>query len=593
MSDGQIPVLEPPEIPPQISMNDPAFDNLTEAEKLNDREYRSKIYQKFPNEPTCKCPKNSHRNSGNSNKKFTLCPADCTNGCCNRRSQRSVTQKNNAKDNADYCNGRRPSNLIHNDAHCLENGKRLRGGGCEDFSRSGGLDCGKMPGMPVANSYKTINPGNYSGDKFDLNFEGRKTCRVDPLEFCEKNPCVGVDCLIRAFKETQEFVDSLGKVPGLAGLGLSSPSGNLYTRSRIKPSEEEILEMIPSDLPKQRKIGSRFQRPHLQQQNDLMKTKPFTLPSAGRRPEPLRRAPEAFPFEMNKPEEGILEEGSGPCGQTCCRSRRKKKDVTTSSHEILKSSKGKKNSKKSLRGRKNKNEKRHSPRGNQDHRKRIKWIYLAGDTYPGISYGHKNCNDPRKRVPANMGWMWSAYGGLGRLKPRAGWRPGALSRTIKEIFKETRAGMLEDSRSRSAMSRGVRSIKSRSQTSMKRTQSKKLDEEEDVEPPPTLHVLRRDGTYYVTMYPIKQDTMDVPKLEEPMKPLQFKIPKNRDNCSETSSSTASDIEIEFSPPAAVNRYRRKPDVVHVDTQVKQQEILEAFKPPSEKKKEKKGKKGKK
>lgn len=41
---------------------------------------------------------------------------------------------------------------------------------------------------------------------------------------CSKMPCTGVECFIRAFKETQDFVNSLGNVPGLAGLGLMDPS---------------------------------------------------------------------------------------------------------------------------------------------------------------------------------------------------------------------------------------------------------------------------------------------------------------------------------------------------------------------------------
>lgn len=73
-----------------------------------------------------------------------------------------------------------------------------------------------------------------------------------------------------------------------------------------------------------------------------------------------------------------------------------------------------------------------------------------------------------------------------------------------------------------------------------------------------------------------------------MKPLQFKIVKNKDDASITSSSTASDMEIEFSPPAAVTRYRKKPDVVHVDTQVRQQEIIDAYKAEEFKRKARRG-----
>lgn len=119
-------------------------------------------------------------------------------------------------------------------------------------------------------------------------------------------------------------------------------------------------------------------------------------------------------------------------------------------------------------------------------------------------------------------------------------------------------------------------------------QTKMEGEEEGPEAPPTLHIHRKDGTYYVTMYPIKQETSTEPTLSTPMKPLQFKIVKNKDDDTDATSSTASDMEIEFSPPAAVTRYRKKPDVVHVDTQVRQQEIIDAFKAEEFKKKSRRG-----
>ena len=45
---------------------------------------------------------------------------------------------------------------------------------------------------------------------------------------CSKKACTGIDCLIKSFKDLQEFVDSIGKVPGLAGLGLMDPSESPY-----------------------------------------------------------------------------------------------------------------------------------------------------------------------------------------------------------------------------------------------------------------------------------------------------------------------------------------------------------------------------
>ena len=188
------------------------------------------------------------------------------------------------------------------------------------------------------------------------------------------------------------------------------------------------------------------------------------------------------------------------------------------------------------------------------------------------------------------------------MKPRVGWKPGAINTNLRKVFHEVKksfwlAGKSKSARAKSQNGSTIHITKnSRISSSLRKPRIKKHDEkkeEEWKEPPPTLHIQRKDGVYYVTMYPIKQDTMDVPKLEEPIKPLQFKIVKNKDNNSDTSISTASDMEIEFSPPAAVNRYRKKPDVIHVETQVKQQEILDANKPPGSKKSEKKSGKEKK
>ena len=185
------------------------------------------------------------------------------------------------------------------------------------------------------------------------------------------------------------------------------------------------------------------------------------------------------------------------------------------------------------------------------------------------------------------------------MKPRNGWKPGAINSRLRQILREVKASFWHAGRPKSAPSRskkkGNTAKRKRSFSSVRKETTKppEIIEEEWKEPPPTLHIQRKDGIYYVTMYPIKQDKMDIPKLEEPTKPLQFKIVKNRDEDSDVSSSTASDMEIEFSPPAAVNRYRKTPDVIHVETQVKQQEILDAFKVPAPKKTDKKSGKEKK
>ncbi|XP_011310071.1 uncharacterized protein [Fopius arisanus] len=588
--------LKPPEVPLSINMQSPDFEKLTSAEKLNDSSYRSLIYRTFPNEPICTCSKDPRfrgRTSGRD------CPGNCKNNCC-RRNQSTAEVKNNG----DSCGSRRGGD--DNRTHCPLQKVRLRGGGCEDLYRKWeDLDNSRIPRF---DNPLNCSPSNYIPNYYYTSTENFSSkirnpldatrCRANPRG-CGEGPCIGADCFLRTLRETQEFVDSLGKTPGLAGLGLEDPSESPYFRMKELALEE--VESVPIEGPKMNKKCARGHGHQRNQRGDdsmVIKTKPFTLASAAKR-DPFSGLPplssNPLSYNLEKSEEPP-EDGMGPCGESCCRSRRKRKPVTPSSHEIVKSKeKERRGSRRSfqqkrLKGRKNRGV---IPVNTgvelRDSRRRIKYVYLAGDSYPGLTIGHKHCSIPRKRVPAKMGWLWNEHPTSGRLKPRVGWRPGALSRTLKEIIKEIRAGALEDSRSRSAHSRSR--LKNRSQTSMRKTTSKRLDEEEE-EPPPTLHILRRDGTYYVTMYPIKQETMEVPQLEEPMKPLQFKIVKDRDD-SDSGSSTASDIEIEFSPPAAVNRYRRQPDVVHVDIQVKQQEIIDAFKDEGEKKKEKKGKKGKK
>ena len=65
-------------------------------------------------------------------------------------------------------------------------------------------------------------------DRIGCGCFGKRGVGLDSGGTCSKKPCMGIDCLIKAFKETQEFVDSIGKVPGLAGLGLMDPSESPY-----------------------------------------------------------------------------------------------------------------------------------------------------------------------------------------------------------------------------------------------------------------------------------------------------------------------------------------------------------------------------
>jgi len=428
--------------------------------------------------------------------------------------------------------------------------------------------------------------------------------RTTKCSKCSRSACVGADCLIRAFKEAQEFVDSLGKVPGMMGLGLMDPSESPYFGRDIDKDYEE--------MPKEKKppppittvapcSAALIDKPILNCV-PVPYTSAYqpTVPSIVREtiPEPtLLPIAAVKPKKEEKKEEDATapEDEVGPCGESKCKSRPRKIlcDEKNEKDEVLQKQV-------SLKPKKPRHLKKVGPEGDLERvpikisKRVMRYVYSIGDVYPGIHYGHKNCIDPRFRVPANMGWLWNTKATVGKLKPRIGWRPGAISRYLNELLKEAKsATIMDESRSSSRVStrRNTRRIY---KTQSYALQAQKKDEE--VELPPTLHIHRKDGTYYVTMYPIKseQPTQDIPQLEEPTKPLQFKIVKNKDDASDASSSTASDMEIEFSPPAAVSRYRKKPDVIHVDTQVKQHEILEALKliEPPKKKRAKRDKKKK-
>ncbi|XP_015589153.1 uncharacterized protein LOC107264888 [Cephus cinctus] len=712
-----------PTSPPKISMGEPGFEKLTNAEKLNDRQYRGHVYRAYPNEPTCACtPVDNHPIFSSTS---SACPSGCLGRCCSSMRQPSLAlQRDNANNDKvpcfipSYCVRNPQTSIIYDSGTSCTS--RMRGGGC-------GLGNPEITGFrqesichneqypqpvtnqrietttnysqfqprrelhsteyPVTNDFEEFNnhrsvtqtgfestPVRHIDDHLassnEVTFDAYKPqstsnpksgCGCPAKEALDaslrrrgvsatiKKPCIGVDCLIRAFKNAQDFVDSLGTVPGLAGLGLMSPSESPYF-GRDK-EQNQTMDMSASKkglLPPQQMqysgpCNTLNTRQGIVGVNSVMASfpsaTPFTIAVPGRSGvvrEAIPVIPEAgsIVFTKQKRKDEKLDKQKeletifpppetelGPCGEPRCRSRKRTRTLDSSMLEatttIVKKTTsqtaqsagagtakliGKVNTKQHKNktrypgpgGDRNATGKSHMKVG----RRIMKFVYAVAATYPGINYGHKNCIDPRPRVPGNMGWLWNTNTMMGRLKPRKGWKPGAIAHSVNEILKEAKVGVVHMPRSRSraavSKSRKRKMQKSKSFLSKKSVPKKKDGEEEDVEPPPTLHIHRKDGTYYVTMYPIKQESMEVPQLEEPMKPLQFKIPKNKDDASVASSSSASDMEIEFSPPAAVNRYRKKPNVIHVDTQVKQQEILDAFKPPdSAKKKEKKSKKGKK
>lgn len=429
---------------------------------------------------------------------------------------------------------------------------------------------------------------------------------------CMKKPCLGTDCLIKAFKEAQDFVDSIGKVPGLAGLGIvESP----YFGKGQEPREVKKSDSKRTSTSKQFEVTN--QLCNAQNIDNLRKLSynaapsAFT-PSAPKKPGVVQEGITTFPDpsvqatlkskkkdekiekpkepEINSPPPQMLEDT--PCGEPKCKSRPKKvtADVSDSTDKINtlreKLSTAQKNDQKQS----SKNRSQSGPGNSKSSAKANQFIYSFGNSYPTSVYGHKNCSNLRARVPAHMGWLWNQTDTVANLKPRAGWRPGAISVLLRDILKEAKDGFFKQTnRPRSAPSRSKKGKpqKNMSYNALKKAAAPEEVAEEEVEFPPTLHIHRKDGVYYVTMYPIRQETSDEPRLDEPINPLQFKIVKSKGSIA--SSSTASDMEIEFSPPAAVNRLKKKPNVIHVETQVKQQEILDSFRHSTDSKKSKKDK----
>ena len=775
--DMIMPLLKRPESPPRISMGHPAFKTLTTAEKLNDPKYREMVYNAYPNEPTCGClPKNRSTHP-------MICPSGCTY-CMKLRKPDILSKEENKREDIlanTYCVNNFLSALhtLNQDSPCnkpsrLKGGgdveqiyidpttfrwidydvdyacyhekhdmaTRLVGGGEEKDTSN--CSCSGSP-VPVL-SRKTASRDNDVIPIFDactprITSTGATPACICPgkdAKFprgaakCMKSPCPGIDCLIRAFKDAQDFVDSIGKVPGLPGLGLMDPSESPYfgrdidkdyvppdrsaPKKRAPPGTVQVAATPTCTAPCSIKLiddmrsqvapySPPITRGIVPPRLGIVREAIPVLPEAGLTTTPVkhRKKEEKKDEKTDKQKElevtssVLMDSEVGPCGEPRCKSRRRKpqdnSSVTLSATYISSKTrtgvkraaaspkarhKAKKGFKRELRRRdpqskhddlsirdakrsekaittiKKKREKSLGPGGDRHvpgstvisqlpipvSRRVMRYVYFVGDYYPGINFGHRNCIDIPMRVPANMGWLWNTMDTAAKLKPRIGWRPGAIGRYLYEMLQEAKELSIEeleeekariaraerkriDSRitdrvkidrgradrgrvdrgrtDRGKIDRGrvierARSVPSRSKNIRRQRtgrtmsyqamqkQSKMEGAEEGSEFPPTLHIHRKDGTYYVTMYPIRQETPTEPRLSEPMKPLQFKIVKNKDDASDTSSSTASDMEIEFSPPAAVTRPRKKPDVVHVDTQVRQQEILDAYKTEDFKKK---------
>ncbi|XP_074042075.1 uncharacterized protein isoform X1 [Leptinotarsa decemlineata] len=205
-------------------------------------------------------------------------------------------------------------------------------------------------------------------------------------------------------------------------------------------------------------------------------------------------------------------------------------------------------------------------------KRRGKFVYSTGDKYPGVKIGHRECVTPVFNVPPRMGWLWNIHTPILRLKPRKGWKPGAIVRTIADRIRAHRQmkglGILNVPKFRKDR-KGIHS-----------------DDEINVSPKPTLHIQKKDGSYWITMNPLK-DPLTLADNEDPYMectPMQFKITKNKQKpaiegetdsktccCEEEnlSSSSNSELDIEFTPPAGIihpERFKKKKNVVHCDTQ---------------------------
>ncbi|KAL0102681.1 hypothetical protein PUN28_018177 [Cardiocondyla obscurior] len=637
--------LTRPKSPPRVSIDDPEFDRLTSAEKLNDCKYRGLIYETYHDEPTCSClPTNRSTHP-------MICRSGCLRSCCMAlRNPDALSKKFSAlatfAPDDFHLKSDTKQNKIHNDS------ARMRGGVDTDdnYLNEEMLQNKKfctwqddiinqmISGNDNTSTYVIPKPTT------DVIYENNSLCRpraVDEIKAtkcicsekistpcrtnaskCTKKSCVGADCMIRAFKEAQEFVDSLGKEPGLVGLGLMDPSespyfGRIVERDYAAQEGEQKYRVsvpptsIQCPAPCNKQINKiTISTPYIE--STSVTTAIPGRPGVARETKPTLLGTQPAPISVkskkkeNKKEEKIDKHEEldviipappdieiGPCGEPKCKSRRRKlkdnrpvpvdiaeKAQEDSMHPTSLGTIAPKTVKKIIA--RERYPKVKADTGGDRYRGPIKvsrrimrYVYSIGDVYPGTNYGHKNCIDPRLRVPANMGWLWNTSSTEGKLKPRIGWKPGAIGRYLNQLLKKAKgASKMEDFRARSIPSR-TSPRRGKVFKSLSYVQAKR-EAEEDVKPPPTLHVLRKDGTTYVTMHPIRQEAADASRVEEPTKPLQFKITRNKDDSSVASSSTASDIEIEFSPPAAFNRQRRKPNVIHVDTQVRQQEILDAY-----------------
>lgn len=374
-------------------------------------------------------------------------------------------------------------------------------------------------GRGNSNFFRSSNDYLWLNNRFSGRLEGGGCCKEKTINpdcnpkpvknDCKKTIRLDPDNMIQAFQEAQDFVDGFGKVPGLAGLGLADYPINAENHMNSAFACEPVVDNISET----------------------------------------------------------------PCGEPKCKSRPKKaKVVSLEKTNNPTDSAAKTEPQHSKSHQKTKSGKHRSHSTHSRVSKPIKFDYDYGDDYPASVYGHKNCGGVRPLVPSNMGWMWNQPDCAG-LKPPLGWKPGAISMGIREILKEAREGLLETAtRPRSAPGKSKKSTaKNVQQMGFNQASKDESEDEKNFKFPPTLHVHRKEGDYYVTLYPVQPIDSKTPKLDVPANPYHMKVVRSK--TSMDSSSERSDMEIEFSPPAAINRRKKQPDVVHTGTVVTQDEII--------------------
>lgn len=210
-------------------------------------------------------------------------------------------------------------------------------------------------------------------------------------------------------------------------------------------------------------------------------------------------------------------------------------------------------------------------------KKRGKFVYSMGNMYPGVKIGHKECVTQVFNVPPKMGWLWNVSPDIVRLKPRRGWKPGALTKTI--------AGRIRAHRQAKGL--GILRLPKFGQSG--NDDDEQLGGDIKVTPKPTLCIQKKDGAYSIVMNPLK-DPKTLVENEDPYMectPMRFKISptKFKKSGSQTcfcdeedevkSNSSESELDIEFTPPAGIihpERFKKKMNVIHCETQYNSQDF---------------------